>query len=44
MSSTLCERFPELPSVEEGGTPSEFAAFIKVEAAKWAKFAKIQLD
>ena len=30
-----------------GGTPSEFAAFIKVEAAKWAKvakFAKIQLD
>jgi tripartite-type tricarboxylate transporter receptor subunit TctC len=30
-----------------GGTPAEFAAFIKVEAAKWAKvakFAKIQLD
>ena len=30
-----------------GGSPAEFAAFIKVEAAKWAKvakFAKIQLD
>ena len=30
-----------------GGTPAEFAAFIKAEAAKWAKvakFAKIQLD
>ncbi|HYH43502.1 MAG TPA: tripartite tricarboxylate transporter substrate binding protein [Burkholderiales bacterium] len=30
-----------------GGSPAEFAAYIKVEAAKWAKvakFAKIQLD
>jgi tripartite-type tricarboxylate transporter receptor subunit TctC len=30
-----------------GGSPAEFAAFIKAEAAKWAKvakFAKIQLD
>jgi tripartite-type tricarboxylate transporter receptor subunit TctC len=30
-----------------GGSPAEFAAFIKMEAAKWAKvarFAKIQLD
>ena len=30
-----------------GGSPAEFAAFIRAEAAKWAKvakFAKIQLD
>lgn len=30
-----------------GGSPAEFAAFIKIEAGKWAKvakFAKIQLD
>jgi tripartite-type tricarboxylate transporter receptor subunit TctC len=30
-----------------GGSPAEFAAFIKAEASKWAKvakFAKIQLD
>lgn len=34
-------------AIAGGGSPAEFAAFIKVEAAKWAKvakFAKIQLD
>jgi tripartite-type tricarboxylate transporter receptor subunit TctC len=34
-------------AVVGGGTPAEFTAFIKSEAAKWAKvakFAKIQLD
>ena len=34
-------------ALASAGTPAEFAAFIKVEAAKWAKvarFAKIQLD
>ncbi|MGZ8209663.1 MAG: Bug family tripartite tricarboxylate transporter substrate binding protein [Burkholderiales bacterium] len=34
-------------AVAGGGTPAEFAAFIRTEAAKWAKvakFAKIQLD
>lgn len=34
-------------TVAQSGTPAEFAAFIKVESAKWAKvakFAKIQLD
>ncbi len=33
--------------IAAGGSPAEFAAYIKVEAAKWAKvakFAKIQLD
>jgi tripartite-type tricarboxylate transporter receptor subunit TctC len=34
-------------AITSGGTPAEFTAFIKAEAAKWAKvakFAKIQLD
>ena len=34
-------------AIASGGSPAEFAAFIKAEAAKWAKvakFAKIQLD
>jgi tripartite-type tricarboxylate transporter receptor subunit TctC len=34
-------------AIAGGGSPAEFAAFIKAEAAKWAKvakFAKIQLD
>jgi tripartite-type tricarboxylate transporter receptor subunit TctC len=34
-------------AIASGGTPAEFVAFIKAEAAKWAKvakFAKIQLD
>jgi tripartite-type tricarboxylate transporter receptor subunit TctC len=34
-------------AIASGGSPAEFAAFIKQEAAKWAKvakFAKIQLD
>ena len=34
-------------AIVSGGTPAEFTAFIKAEAAKWAKvakFAKIQLD
>ena len=34
-------------AIASGGTPAEFAAHIKMEAAKWAKvakFAKIQLD
>jgi tripartite-type tricarboxylate transporter receptor subunit TctC len=34
-------------AIAGGGSPADFAAFIKAEAAKWAKvakFAKIQLD
>jgi tripartite-type tricarboxylate transporter receptor subunit TctC len=34
-------------AIASGGSPAEFAAYIKTEAAKWAKvarFAKIQLD
>jgi tripartite-type tricarboxylate transporter receptor subunit TctC len=34
-------------AIASGGSPAEFAAFIKMEASKWAKvakFAKIQLD
>ena len=33
--------------ISGGGTPAQFSAYIKAEAAKWAKvakFAKIQLD
>ena len=41
------EQFLKNGALAGGGSPAEFAAFIKAEAAKWAKvakFAKIQLD
>ena len=46
-STTGKEQLLKNGAVAGGGTPAEFAAFIKAEAAKWAKvarFAKIQLD
>ena len=46
-SSTGRDQLLKNGALAGGGSPAEFAAFIKAEAAKWAgvaKFAKIQLD